>query len=53
MVSTMDHTRKELLDVVEIEYNKEYIQRRKQKLNSIKYRTKKNRLMNVTLFRQN
>ena len=50
----MGHTRQHLLDCVERDYKKEdVVLRRKQKINSIKHRTKKNRHNNVTLLRQN
>lgn len=45
-------TIKELIDKVEEEFNNESIKRRKQKLKTLKKRTKKNKKMNVTLFKQ-
>lgn len=49
----MSHSKEHLLKCVETEYNKETIKRRKQKIQYLKKRTKKNKNMNVTLYQQN
>lgn len=48
----MGHSRQDLLNAVEREFNKENIKRRKQKINSLKKRTKKNRTKYVSLHQE-